>query len=231
MTKGTYRVNGSDDANSQTVQLGPKQKRREISDRKMLRAATSLIGRKGTAGANLAQIGLDAGYSRGLPVQRFGTKFNLLEAVLDAIQERFMRHVERRVGDRKGCAALVERIRFQLEAVRDMPESAVALYQLIVDSTGSIPELKPRVAELHRAYRENLFDYMIQAQEMGELRSDVDIDQSVRAISGAISGMSIQAIVDGTTDRLGEDAGYLADLFVSRVARPGSKPEAAEVSS
>lgn len=214
---------GSNDAETPTVQLGPKQRRREISDRKMLRAATSLIGRKGTAGANLAQIGIDAGYSRGLPVQRFGTKLNLLEAVLDAIQDRFMRHVEKRVGDRRGCDALVERIRFQLEAVRDMPESAVALYQLIVDSTGSIPELKPRIAELHRAYRENLRHYMLQAEEMGELRADVDIEQSVRAISGTISGMSIQAIVDGTTDRLGEDAGFIADLFVSRVARADRK--------
>lgn len=134
-----------------------------------------------------------------------------------------MRHVEKRVGDRRGCDALVERIRFQLEAVRDMPESAVALYQLIVDSTGSIPELKPRIAELHRAYRENLRHYMLQAEEMGELRADVDIEQSVRAISGTISGMSIQAIVDGTTDRLGEDAGFIADLFVSRVARADRK--------
>ena len=217
---------GSNDAETPTVQLGPKQRRREISDRKMLRAATSLIGRKGTAGANLAQIGIDAGYSRGLPVQRFGTKLNLLEAVLDAIQDRFMRHVEKRVGDRRGCDALVERIRFQLEAVRDMPESAVALYQLIVDSTGSIPELKPRIAELHRAYRENLRHYMLQAEEMGELRADVDIEQSVRAISGTISGMSIQAIVDGTTDRLGEDAGFIADLFVSRVARADRKTSA-----
>ena len=189
----------------------------------MLRAATSLIGRKGTAGANLAQIGIDAGYSRGLPVQRFGTKLNLLEAVLDAIQDRFIEHVEQRVGDKRGCAALVERIRFQLEAVHDMPESAVALYQLIVDSTGSIPELKPRIAELHKVYRDNLRGYLLQAQDMGELRPDVDIEQSVRAISGTISGMSIQAIVDGTTDRLSEDASFIADLFVSRVARPGTQ--------
>lgn len=209
------------------MQLGSKQRRREISDSKMLQAATSLIGRKGTVGANLAQIGIDAGYSRGLPVQRFGTKLNLLEAVLDAIQDRFMRHVERRVGGKTGCAALSERIRLQLEAVRDMPESAIALYQLIVDSTGAIPELKPRVAQLHKAYRDNLREYMEQARDMGELRPDTDIEQSVRAISGTISGMSIQAIVDGDTERLAEDAEFIADLFVARVARPGHGGDAA----
>ncbi|WP_121062500.1 TetR/AcrR family transcriptional regulator [Chachezhania antarctica] len=214
----------SKDPEPQAVQLGPKQRRREISDRRMLRAATSLIGRKGTAGANLAQIGIDAGYSRGLPVQRFGTKLNLLEAVIDAIQDRFMRHVAKRVGSKTGCEAMVERIRFQLEAVRDMPESAVALYQLIVDSSGAIPELKPRITELHKAYRDNLREYMLQAEAMGQLRPDIDIEQSVRAISGTISGMSIQAIVDETTDRLGDDATFIADLFVTRVARPEHAP-------
>lgn len=200
--------------------LGSKQRRREISDRRMLRAATSLIGRKGTSGANLAQIGIDAGYSRGLPVERFGTKLALLEAVVDAIQDRFMRHVAHRIGEKRGCDALAERIKLQLEAVRDMPESAVALYHLIVDSTGAIPELKSRIAQLHLVYRTNLRDYMVQAREMGQLRADVDIDQSVRAISGTISGMSIQAIVDGDTARLGDDAGYIADLFVARLTRP-----------
>ena len=201
------------------IQLGPKKERRAESDRRMLRAATTLIGQKGIAGANLAQIGLDAGYSRGLPVQRFGTKLALLEAVLDAIQDRFLRHVAKRVGDKKGCAAVVERIRLQLEAVRDMPDSAVALYHLIVESTGSLPELKPRVATLQRAYHDNLRGYMIEARALGELRDGVDIDQSVRAISGTISGMSIQAIVEGRTDRLADDAAFIAELWIARVAR------------
>ena len=91
------------------------------SDRRMLQAAVALIGRHGTVGASLADIGVEAGYSRGLPVQRFGTKLNLLETVIDTIQDRFMRQVGRRIGGRTGCEALAERIRIQMEAVRDMP--------------------------------------------------------------------------------------------------------------
>lgn len=202
-----------------SVELGPKKERREASDRRMLRAAMALIRQKGIAGANLAQIGIDAGYSRGLPVQRFGTKLALLIAVLDAIEDRFMRHVEKRVGTRRGCAALAERIRLQLEAVRDMPDSAVALYHLIIDSTGATPELRPRVVALQAAYHENLRGYLSQAHEMGELLPDVDIDRSARMISGTISGMSIQAIVDGRTERLGDDAAALAKMLLDRVAR------------
>ncbi|AFK55099.1 TetR/AcrR family transcriptional regulator [Tistrella mobilis] len=203
-----------------TEPLGSKQRRREESDRKMLRAALALIARHGTVGASMAQIGIDAGYSRGLPVQRFGTKLALLEAVIDAVQDRFLRHVERRTAGKRGCAALVERIRVQIEAVRDMPDSAIALYHLIVDSAGAVPELKPRIALLHAAYRDNLRTYLLQAREMGELRDGLDIDQYVRTISGTISGICIQALIaDGDTRRLGEDAKFIADLFVSQVAR------------
>lgn len=208
------------------VELGSKKKRRQTSDGRMLRAATALIASRGVAGASMAQIGLDAGYSRGLPMQRFGSKRALLMAVLDAIEARFLRHVERRVGDKVGREAVAERIRLQLEAVRDMPESAIALYHLIIESTGSMPELQERVTRLQNAYHDNLRGYLIQAHDMGELGSDIDVDYAVRIISGTISGMSMQAIVDGTTDRLGEDGAYLAALLLDRLGRRSSaKPE------
>ena len=213
--------NGSDKG---SAILGSKQRRRKESDRLMLRAAVQLIGQHGTTGASLADIGVEAGYSHGLPFQRFGTKLNLLEAVIDTIQDRFMRQVERRIAGRKGCEALAERIRIQMEAVRDMPDSAIALYHLIVDSTGAVPELKPRIAELHDVYRKNLRAYLLQARKMGELREGVDIEQSVRAISGAISGICIQALVTGDTAKLGEDAEFVADLFIGRLTdRPAVK--------
>ncbi|MGI3165717.1 TetR/AcrR family transcriptional regulator [Pseudooceanicola sp. 200-1SW] len=201
------------------VELGPKKERRAASDRRMLRAATALIAARGVAGANLAQIGLDAGYSRGLPVQRFGSKLALLLAVLDAIEARFLRHVARRVGDRQGRAAIVERIRLQLEAVRDMPESAIALYHLIIESTGAMPDLAPRVAQLQAAYHDNLRVYLQEAREFGELRADLDIDAAARILSGTIGGMSIQAIVDGRTDRLGAEAEALSLLLTDRLLR------------
>jgi AcrR family transcriptional regulator len=204
--------------------IGSKERRRKESDRRMLRAAVALIGQHGTVGASLADIGIEAGYSRGLPVQRFGTKLILLEMVIDTIQDRFMRQVERRIGDRTGCEALAERIRIQMEAVRDMPDSAIALYHLIVDSTGTVPELKPRIAQLHALYRDNLRAYLLQARKMGELRKDVDIEQNVRAISGAISGICIQALVTGDTKKLGEDAEFVADLFIDRMTEGGSRP-------
>ena len=196
------------------TELGPKKQRRAESDRRMLRSATALVSQHGIAGAKLADIGRAAGYSPNLPVQRFGSKTALLIAVLDGIEERFLRHVETRIGTKTGVAAVSERIRLQLEAVRDMPESAIALYHLIIESTGSIPELRPRVVQLQRAYHDSLRIYLAQAALAGELSEGTDVDRVTRVISGTIAGMSMQAIVEGTTRALGDDAPALAEMLL-----------------
>jgi AcrR family transcriptional regulator len=207
-----------------TPETASRKEQREASDRKMLRAATALVSKRGIAGAKLSQIGLDAGYSANLPVQRFGTKLALLIAVLDGIEARFLRHVEARVGTRRGAEALAERIRLQLEAVRDMPESAIALYHLIIESTGSMPDLRPRVARLQEAYHRNLRTYLEQAQAAGELAPGMDIERAARVISGAIGGMSMQAIVEERTRALGDDAPALAEMLLAPVLAKGVSP-------
>ncbi len=201
-------------------ELGSKQRRREESDRRMLRAAAALIGRQGVSGTTLGQIGVEAGYSRGLPTQRFGTKQALLEAVIEAMEERFLRVVERRTRGLKGCEALDERVRFQILSVHEMPDSVTALYHMIIDSFGAEPELRPRIAALHGAYHENLRGFLREAEAMGELRAGVDIERAARTVSGTISGVCIQALVDGDTARLVGDADYVAEAFLSLVARP-----------
>ena len=60
--------------------------RRGESDRRMMRAAARLIACKGVAGTSLAEVGVAAGYSRGLPVERYGTKLGLVRALLAATE-------------------------------------------------------------------------------------------------------------------------------------------------
>ena len=51
--------------------------RTEISDNRMLEAAVELIVDRGPAATSLKEVGLKAGYSRGLAGQRFGSKDKL----------------------------------------------------------------------------------------------------------------------------------------------------------
>ncbi len=56
--------------------------RTEISDMKMLDATVDLIVSRGPSATSLKEVGLKAGYSRGLASQRFGSKDNLMAFVL-----------------------------------------------------------------------------------------------------------------------------------------------------
>ena len=104
----------------QNTTQGRKQtERRADSDARMIRAALYLIAAHGAAGCSLAKVGIDAGYSRGLPVARFGTKLGLLEAVMDTSEAWFQRRLQRRIGDRTGLEALFIRISVHFEGARE----------------------------------------------------------------------------------------------------------------
>jgi AcrR family transcriptional regulator len=80
--------------------------RRRASDARMLRAAMAIIAQKGAAGASLAEIGVAAGFSRGLPAERFGTKLAMLNALMDFMEGWFAERLRKAVGDKTGLDAV-----------------------------------------------------------------------------------------------------------------------------
>ena len=67
--------------------------RTEISDNRMMDAAVALIVDRGPAATSLKEVGLMAGYSRGLAGQRFGSKEKLFAFVLRQIGENWLGHL------------------------------------------------------------------------------------------------------------------------------------------
>lgn len=200
--------------------LGPKKARREESDRRMIEAAIGLIAERGSIGASVAEIGARAGYSRGLPTQRFGSKLQLLEAVVDAMESWFNKAVARRTRGLGGLDALAARVRLQIETVRANAGSSVAMYNLVVESAAAVPELRPRVQRLHDGYRANMEGYLREAEAAGELREGVDPAQVARELLGAISGLCLQALIDDDAERLERDAEHLVRGQVLSLRRP-----------
>ena len=68
--------------------------RTEISDNRMLEAAVRLIVEHGPAATSLKEIGMLAGYSRGLAGQRFGSKDRLFAFVLRRVGETWLGHLK-----------------------------------------------------------------------------------------------------------------------------------------
>lgn len=193
--------------------------RRAESDRRMLRAAISLIAANGSKGVSMAQIGTAAGYSRGLPAERFGTKLALLEAVLDATETWFAKRLVGILAGRSGCDALRARIVAHMESVRDSSEAAIALYHLVVEAMGTVPELQPRITRLNAAYRAGMMIHLREAEEAGELRPGADLEAHAMAIVSGMHGTAIQAVIDGRAAELGARAEYLADVLISAIRR------------
>lgn len=187
--------------------------RRAESDARMIRSALDMIAAHGAAGCSLAKVGIDAGYSRGLPVARFGTKLGLLEAVMDTSEAWFQRRLERKLGDRTGLEALFIRISAHFAGARDSSPAAIAVYQLYVESMSANSELKPRMSAMSERYRLGFRGHLQEARDAGELNDDIDIDRFATIILGAVRGGIIQALVDDQGTSLGLVENDLVKMF------------------
>lgn len=176
--------------------------RRAESDRRLVAAAVRLIAAQGTAGTSLAQIGEAAGYSRGLPAERFGTKLHLLEAVVDQIERWFRRRLAERLQGRRGWAEVKARIAQHLDGAVGATEATRALYHLYTDAGGATPALRPRMIALSRAFHEGFEAAIRDAQAMGEVDLALEADRYAVLIFAAVRGVAVQFLTDGDTERL-----------------------------
>ena len=176
--------------------------RRRASDARMLRAAMRIIAQKGAAGATLAEIGIEAGFSRGLPAERFGAKLTLLHALLDFMDGWFQQRVAAAVNGKSGLEALRARLDAHIDSACASPVATAALYSLFVESLCAIPELQPRTRALSAGFHEGFRSHLEQAKRRGELRAGVDARQMAAILVGALRGLIIQSLLEGDARRL-----------------------------
>ena len=165
----------------------------------MLRAAEKLIARHGLAGTSLAEVGVAAGYSRGLPVERFGSKLGLVRAVLAAMDGWFQAHLARLLEGHEGLAALELRIAAHLGSADRSATATAALYSIYVESLYAMPELQGDIARFTRLWRDGLAADLRAAQRRGEIRRDVDAAAEATFLLAAMRGLMVQFLIDRST--------------------------------
>jgi len=123
--------------------------RTEISDTKMLNAAVELIVEHGPAGTSLKEVGLKAGYSRGLAGERFGSKDRMFAFVLRQVGDEWLGHLKKATRGITGIEAihhaLDEHYRFCVEA----PDHVRTFYTLWFESVNAGSELKQIIGNIH----------------------------------------------------------------------------------
>ena len=200
-----------------TIAAKPERKtqgaRRAESDRRLIAAAIRLIATQGTSGASLAQIGEAAGYSRGLPAERFGTKLCLLEAVVDQIETWFNRRLAERLGGRRGWAEVTARVAQHLDGAVGGTEGTRALYHLYTDAGGAMPGLRPRMIALSRTFHDGFEAAIRDAWALGELCAEIEPSRYAVLIFATVRGVAVQFLADGDTERLRAAESDVVALF------------------
>jgi len=162
--------------------------RTDISDKKMLQAAVELINERGPAGTSLKEVGLVAGYSRGLAGQRFGSKDKLFAFVLKQVGDIWLDHLKRATRNKTGLAALHyaldEHYNFCLEA----PDHFRTFYTLWFESVnaGVNSQQAKIIQNIHMRRYQDVVKWIL---------DDFDIEESVKANADNIAALFCASVI------------------------------------
>ena len=197
--------------------------RRNKSDRRMMSAAVKLIARHGVAGAGLAEVGIEAGYSRGLPVDRYGTKLGLVRALLAATETWFRDHLARTLTGKSGLEAIALRVKAHLASVDRSNPATAALHAIYTASQSVMPGLKKPVAAFTGRWTAGLVAHMREGQATGEIRKDIDCEAEARFLHAAMRGLMMQYLMDGSQRDLAQAKAILLAHCRDRLGTPKAR--------
>ncbi|MBR9909995.1 MAG: TetR/AcrR family transcriptional regulator [Gammaproteobacteria bacterium] len=148
--------------------------RTELSDHKMLEAATELLLEVGSMGTTLKEVGERAGYSRGLASARFGSKEGLFLRLITVHRESWALVVSQHIGDKTGVAAIMARIDAVEELFRREPETVKAVYMLWFESVGRTSGMRETLLKFHHQTLDAIAVFVQQGIDAGEIPAHVD---------------------------------------------------------
>ncbi len=166
-----------------------QRERREETQRKVLDAATALIAQHGSRALTLAAVGEAAGYSRGIVSHHFGSRENLLRALVQDAQTFTL--PEQGASAAEWLAALV---RAYLRNVTSRRPAARAFLQMWGEAIAADPVLMPLYAERDAAFRRLLADKVREGIGDGSVRAEADPEAMAVALVGLVRGIALQLI-------------------------------------
>jgi len=174
--------------------------RRERSEQELLEATMRVVSEKGVAAATFDAIGREAGYSRGLVTQRFGSKDGLIRSLIDALhgwQRDALEaaHVERM----DGLSALCAFVELHCQSLGGKEEDK-AYYMLLAAAVADKLETRAAFAESHEVERVLIRSLIERGQEEGSIRTDADADATALMAGCALIGIRMQNMIDPGTD-------------------------------
>lgn len=177
--------------------------RRESSEQKILMAAMELVADKGAYAVTLAEIGEKAGYSRGLPAHKFGTKSNLLKALAEYIAENFSVFSEMSSEPKLGIYRLEALINAHLLRKHERWQSARALVMLTTEAKLLDNDLSDYMAQYNRTVLSYLVKNINVAIAEKDLKAECDSAQAGLFLLSIFRGVTLLQMNDPYIDLQG----------------------------
>ncbi|MGH7779477.1 MAG: TetR/AcrR family transcriptional regulator [Candidatus Binataceae bacterium] len=167
--------------------------RRQLSHSRMLEAAAELIARQGSSRTTLSQIGETSGYTHGLVSHRFGSKGKLIATLVRQLQRQFAQSLLPVLGEKRGIDALKLTCEKYLRAATSVER--MALYVLIGEALGPVPEIKSDLADADDYFRKSIQHRIEEGIRSGEIRRRVDPLAQAAMLVGTLRGLVIENLL------------------------------------
>lgn len=174
--------------------------RRERSELELLQATARVVSEQGVAAATFDVIGKEAGYSRGLVTQRFGSKDGLIRqliTLLHAYQQAALADV--RVAEMDGLSALFTFIELHCGHMGEAGDNN-AYYMLLAAAVADQLNTRRAFADEHEDERVLIRSLIERGQIDGSIKPDVDADAMALMTGCALIGIRMQNLIDPDTE-------------------------------
>ncbi|UOE43061.1 TetR/AcrR family transcriptional regulator [Agromyces larvae] len=155
---------------------------------RILDAAAAVLSRKGYAGTRLSEVADAAGVQAPAIYYYFGSRDELVEEVMWAGANSVRTHVESEIAAMPTTATAMDRLLTAVEAHLRYELEISDYATASIRNAGHVPEhLRVRPAAEEALYSRMWRDLLVEAQESGEVRADLDINVFRLLLLGALN--------------------------------------------
>jgi len=174
--------------------------RRERSEQELLEATMRVVSEQGVSAATFDAIGREAGYSRGLVTQRFGSKDGLIRSLIAALHAWQQDALDQaQIAEMDGLSALCAFVHLHCQTL-DGHEEDKAYYMLMAAAVADRLDTRHAFADEHEVVRVLIREIIERGQAEGSIRPDADADATALMTGCALIGIRMQALIDPDTE-------------------------------
>ena len=196
--------------------------RRAEAESRMLAAAMELVARKGLSAISLTEVGIAAGYSRGLASHYFDSRDHLLTALTGQVMRTFVARAQARQLDLPPLAALARLIEYYLADVAADPTGWRVFLELLHEALVN-PAVARGLAPLHVGAIDRLERLIQSGITAGDFRPDIDPRAEATVVLAALRGLAALRVTYPDSPDFSGAARALAGSLVEGLRRQNAR--------